>query len=111
MLCFPTNKRNYARYGSYYVRVLEHLETTHPGAIEEISQKGLSVRRNSSGIGQSIDGAGEQTFMRSVKTTGGIGCFMSNPAAYDKWVLCPPSQAKFVEALLHQVGLENKKSI
>ena len=109
-LCFPTNKRNYARYGSSYVRVLENLETTHPGAIEEISQKGLSVRRNNSGIGQSIDGAGEQTFMRSAKTSGGIGCFMSNAAAYDKWVLCRPFQAKFVEALHHQAGLDEKEN-
>ena len=85
-MCFPTNKKNYARYGAYYVRVLENLENTHPGAIEELSQKGISVRRNDIGIGQSIDGAGEQTFMRSAKTSGGIGCFMSNSAAYDKWV-------------------------
>ena len=95
-LCFATNKRNYARYGSFYVKVLENLETTHPGAIEELSRKGLSVRRNTSGIGQSIDGAGEQTFMRSAKTSGGIGCFMSNSAVYDKRVLCRPFQAKFV---------------
>ena len=45
--------------------MLENLDKTHPGAIEEISEKGLSVRRNEFGIGQSIDGAGEQTFMRS----------------------------------------------
>ena len=41
-------------------------------------------------------------------TSGGIGCFMSNSAAYDKWVLCRPFQAKFVEALLNQVGLDEK---
>lgn len=35
-LCFPTNKRNYARYGSYYVKVLENLERTHPDAVEEL---------------------------------------------------------------------------
>ena len=43
--------------------------------------------------------------MCSAKTSGGIGCFMSNPAAIDKWVLCRPFQAKFVEALLEEVGL------
>ena len=50
--------------------------------------------------------------MRSAKTSGGIGCFMSNPAAIDKWVLCRPFQAKFVEALPEEVGLgerDNKK--
>ena len=67
-LCFPTNKRNYARYGGYYVKQLENLPITHPGAIEDLSEKGISVRRNDIGIGQSIDGAGEQTFMRCAKT-------------------------------------------
>ena len=107
-LCLATNKRNYGRYGSYYVKVLENLETTHPGAIQKLPSKRLSVRRNSFGIGQSIDGAGEQTFMRSAKTSGGIGCFLSNSAAYDKWVLCQPFQAKFVEALLDDAGLGDK---
>ena len=37
--------------------------------------------------------------MRSAKTSGDIGCFLSNSAAYDK----------FVEALLHQVGLDEKQ--
>ena len=64
-LCFPMNKRNYARYGSYYVNMMEILSTTHPGAIEELKEKGVSVRRNDIGIGQSFDSAGEQTFMRS----------------------------------------------
>ena len=100
----------YARYGSYYVNVLENLEKANPGAIKELGEKGLSVRRNTCGIGQSIDGAGEQTFMRSAKTSGGIGCFMSNPAAYDKWVLCRPFQPKFVEALLNDTGLGDKKT-
>ena len=109
-LCFATNKRNYARYGSYYVNVLENHEKTHPGAIKELEEKGLSVRRNTCGIGQSIDGTGEQTFMRLAKTSGGIGCFMSNPVAYDKWFLCRPFQAKFEEALLNDTGLGDKKT-
>jgi len=54
-LCFSTNKTNYARYGSYYVKILENLGTTHPGAIEELSEKGVSVRRKENSIGQSIE--------------------------------------------------------
>ena len=61
--CFSTNKVNYARYGRYYVKLLENLSQPHPGAAEELMKKGLSVRRNESGIGQLIDGAGEQTFL------------------------------------------------
>ena len=43
------------------------LKKTHPGAEEELEIKGLSVCRNTSNIGQSTDGAGEQTFMHSAK--------------------------------------------
>ena len=60
VLCFPTNKRNYARYGAYYLKLLENLPTTHPSAVQELLEKGASVRRNNIGIGQSIDGAGEK---------------------------------------------------
>ena len=109
-LCFPTNKRNYARYGSYYVLMLENLSVTHPGAIEELADKGISVRRNTFGIGQSIDGAGEQTFMKSAKTSGGIENFTTQAGTYDKWVLSRPFQAKLVEALLEIVGLDDKDS-
>ena len=68
--CFAMNKHNYARYGTYYCRQLQQLDKTHPGAKQELMEKGLSVCRNTLNIGQSIDGATEQTFMRSYKTTG-----------------------------------------
>ena len=103
-LCAATNKRNYLRYGSYYIETMQNLPNTHPGAVEELLEKGISVRRNDIGIGQSIDGAGEQTFMRSSKTRGGIKSFTSNIATYNKWVLSRPFQAKFVEALLEMIG-------
>ena len=69
-LCFATNRVHYARYGTYYVSCLEHIGSTHPGAKEEIENVGLSVRRNTLGIGQSIDMAGEQSYMRNAKTAG-----------------------------------------
>ena len=40
------------------------LNSTHPGAHEEIYKKGISVCRYNTGIRQSIDGTEEQTFMR-----------------------------------------------
>ena len=42
-LCFATNRVHYARYGTFYVNRLEHLDTTHPGARQEIEDFGLSV--------------------------------------------------------------------
>ena len=75
-LCFATNKQNYARYGTYYITQLENIDLTHPGAKEELQETGLSVSRNQFNIRQSIDGAGEQTFMRSSKKTGGVKSFV-----------------------------------
>ena len=40
------------------------LNSTHPGAHEEIYKKGISVCRYNTGIRQSIDGTEEQIFMR-----------------------------------------------
>ena len=62
-LCFATNKQNYATYGTYYITQLENIDLTHPSAKEELQEMGLSVSRNQFKIRQSIDGAGEQTFM------------------------------------------------
>ena len=52
------------------MQFLKDIENTHPGAKEEIEETGISVRRNSFGIGQAIDLAGEQTYMKKAKTAG-----------------------------------------
>ena len=69
-LCFVTNRLHYTCYGTYYVKSLESLEFSRPGAKEELSRQGLSVRRNKLGIGQAVDLAGEQTYMKNAKTAG-----------------------------------------
>ena len=69
-LFFFFDRTHYSRYGSYYIKSLELLDKTHPGAREEIMNIGISVRRNDKGIGQAIDLAGEQSYMRSAKTAG-----------------------------------------
>ena len=76
---------------------MKNFPATHQGTVKELFEKGISVRRNDIGIGQSIDRAGEQTSMRSSKTRGGI-------ATYNKWVLSRPFRAKFVEVLLDRTG-------
>ena len=107
---FATNKIHYARYGTFYVKFLEYLEDTHPGAKEEIEEKGLSVRRNTLGIGQAVDMAGEQSYMKSAKTAGGIRQFSTNEAAVAKWVMNPPFQAGFAETLMEISGLSKTTS-
>lgn len=69
-LSFATNRVHYSRYGTYYMESMKCLEHTHPGAKEEIETVGLSVRRNELGIGQAVDLAGEQSYMRKAKTAG-----------------------------------------
>ena len=96
LLCFATNKQNYARYGTYYITQLENIDLTHPGAKE----MGLSVSRNQFNIRQSIDCAREQTFMRSSKTTGGVKSFVHQQNTYEKWVLNRPFQTKIVQSML-----------
>ena len=38
-LFFATNRIHYARYGTYYIQSLEHIESTHLGAREEIEDE------------------------------------------------------------------------
>ena len=101
---FATNKIHYAHHGTFYVKFLEYLEDTHPGAKEEIEEKGLSLRRNTLGIGQAVDMAGEQSYMKSAKTAGGIRQFSTNEAAVAKWVMNRPFQARFAETLMEISG-------
>ncbi len=64
------NRVHYSRYGSFYIQSLENLEHTHSGARSEMESVGLYVRRNNLGIGQAIDLAGEQSYMKTVKRAG-----------------------------------------
>ena len=73
---FALNKQNYARYGSLYVTTLENLKKTHPGCMELLSEKGLSVQgqqRHESRI--AIDQRGEKTINKDAKVSGGIKIF------------------------------------
>lgn len=104
--CFAMNKQNYARYGSFYCRQLMTLDDTHPGARAELL-KGLSVCRNNTGIRQSVDAAGEQTFMKNSKTPGGIKNFSHQETAYRKWVLNRPFTSAMVSSLLELTNISD----
>ena len=99
------NKQSYSRYGTYHMLQMANLETTHPGAREEIEKQGISVCRNKWGVRQSIDGAGEQTFQKNSKTAGGIKSFVQQHCTYEKWVMSRPGQADYVSAVKEQTGL------
>ena len=109
-LCFATNKQNYAWYGTYYCVQLDNLDRMHPGAKEKLQNKGLSICQNNINVRQSIDGAGEQTFMKSSKTAGGIKNFITQENIYEKWVLTRPFQVKYVDALLTYASLNKHEN-
>jgi hypothetical protein len=109
-LCFATNRVHYSRYGTFYVQSLEYLESTHPGAKAEIEENGVSVRRNTLGIGQAVDMAGEQSYMKGAKTAGGISQFAAKESTVAKWVMNRPFQARFAESLIEISGLSTTSS-
>ena len=111
-LCFSTNIQNYARYGVNYCMQLENMENTHPGAKQGLKEKGcLSVCQNCLSVRRSIDGASEQTFMKSAETTGGIKNFITHDSTYEKWVLTRSFQARLIDALPRQVSLQKLMTI
>ena len=77
-----------------------------PGAKSEIEENGLSVRRNTLGIGQAIDTA----VQKSAKTAGGISQFAAKESTVAKWVLNRPLQARFAESLIEISGLSTTSS-
>lgn len=66
--CFVYRKVHGPRYGSFYICVLENMDTTHLEVKEELKHIGISIRRNTYKIGQTND-------MKSRKTAGGITIF------------------------------------
>ena len=76
VLSFTMNRQNYAGYGTYYLTQMGSLDSTNPGAHEEIQGKGISVCRNNTGVRQSINGTGEQNFMRNSRTAGNYISFL-----------------------------------
>lgn len=84
------------------------MDSTHPGAKEEVAEMGLSVRRNTLGVGQAVDMAGEQSYMKNAKTAEGTTQFASKETTVARWVMNCPFQAMFVESLVEISGLTRR---
>ena len=68
---FATNKVNYARYGSFYLHTLIHLDNIYPGLRDLLKRNGISVQgQESYPLRTAIDQRGEQTINRDGKTSG-----------------------------------------
>ena len=85
---------------------LHNLDQTYPGAREELERNGMTVCRNNLNIRQSIDGAGESTFMKDAKIAGGIKNFANQNSTYNKWVLSRSGQAEYRSELLSILGID-----
>ena len=85
---------------------MENIESTHTGAKNEMMKISIFVQRNMLGIGQTIDLAAEQTYMRNAKKTGGISHFQTRKATVLKWVRSRSSKTKFVELLKEMTGIQ-----
>ena len=103
---FALNYSNYARYGSYYVQVLESIEQMYPGLKDMLKCKGLSVQAQEKySLRTSIDQRGEQTINRDAKTSGGVKAFSTEEESVLKWCLNRSEQAKNTKALEDLCGL------
>ena len=70
---FVFNRINYARYGSYYVFTLIHMETLYPGLRNLLDEFGISVQgQESFPLRTAVDQREEQTINRDAKTSGKI---------------------------------------
>ena len=100
-LYFALQKINYARYGSYYIKVMENIEKMYPGLKDLLKQNGMSVQAQESfPVRVAVDQRGEQTINRDAKTPGGIKSFAADSTSILKWTLNRSAQAENTKALL-----------
>ena len=76
LLYFALQKTNYARYGSYYVKVMKNIKKMYPGLKNLLEKNSMSVQAEESfPVRIAIDQRGEQTINRDAKTSGGTKSF------------------------------------
>ena len=109
-LYFALHKTNYARYSSYYVKMLENMEVLYPGLKDLLSEKGIQAQERFP-LRVLVDQRGEQTLNHDEKTTGGIKYFAADSSAVLKWTLNCSEQAKNTGALLNLTDMNNPGSI
>ena len=108
---FILNKTNYARYGSYYLAVLQNMDGLYPGLKTLLKDKGLSVQAQERyPLHTAIDQRGEQTLNKDAKSVTGIEIFASNEYSVLKWTLNRPKQAENTKALLDLAGIGEEQS-
>ena len=99
-LNFALNRTNYACHGSFYVSVLQNIESIYLGLKTLLETKRLSVQaKNCYPFCTAIDQRGEQTLNKDAKSYIGIKYFASNESSVLKWTLNQAKQAENTKAL------------
>ena len=99
-LNFALNRTNYACHGSFYVSVLQNIESIYLGLKTLLKTKWLSVQaKNCYPLRTAIDQRGEQTLNKDAKSYIGIKYFASNESSVLKWTLNQAKQAENTKAL------------
>ena len=99
-LNFALNRTNYACHGSFYVSVLQNIESIYLGLKTLLKTKWLSVQaKNCYPLRTAIDQRGEQTLNKDAKSYIGIKYFASSESSVLKWTLNQAKQAENTKAL------------
>lgn len=71
------------------------MSNIHSGVKEELLKAGIGIQWNVTGIRQSTDGAGEQTFLKGAKTRDRISSFTTKERTNEKRILTHPFRAGY----------------
>ena len=111
-LNFALNRTNYACHGSFYVSVLQNIESIYLGLKTLLETKRLSVQaKNCYPLLTAIDQRGEQTLNKDAKSYIGIKYFASNESSVLKWTSNQAKQAENTKALVNIAGLGEEQTM
>ena len=97
---------NYSRYLLYWELLFTNLELTHPGGTKLLEKGAISVARSFIPSARSaVDKTMEETFMKSVKSKGGLSGIFTNFEAEERWVRTSSSRALLYDKLLDMVDV------
>ena len=103
---FSQNHYNYARYVTYHTYQMLNLDTSHPGAMEAIEDKGFSINRSKTPSSRNaVDITIEQTENKDGKGKGGVKRFALNEAAVQRWAVTRPVRAQYKAGLYNMVDM------
>ena len=102
-LFFSYGGQNYARYLTFFGSHIANLETSHPGALEQMKLGTFSVARSMvPGNRCAVDKTMEETFMKNAKSKGvsggyGLSGITNNYTAYHIWYRTAHERVRYLD--------------